>query len=181
MAHFAFIAPPLPGHLNPLLVLAGTLASRGHRATFLHMPDAARMVTRPGVGFHAIGDATHPPDALDAWTARMADLNGPIGLRAMIAETAAQTDMIAREAPDALRTLGIDAIVAGRSTASLNGARSTTQTPSGKSGSRLCAIARPSRVLPEPPMPVRVSMRVSRSMSPHSRISFSRPMKRVRW
>ena len=42
----------------------------------------------------------------------MARLNGPFGLRRMIAETAALTDMIAREAPDAFRALGIDAVVA---------------------------------------------------------------------
>ena len=112
MAHFALIAPPLPGHLNPLLALAGDLVRRGHHATFLHQPDAARMVSRPGIGFHAIGASTHPPGSLDAFIARMAELNGPFGLRAMIAETAAQTDMIAREAPGAMRALGIDAVVA---------------------------------------------------------------------
>ncbi len=112
MAHFAFIAPPLPGHLNPLLSLAGTLVGRGHRATFLHMPDVARLVNRSGVGFHPIGADTHPIGTLDASVARMASLNGPFGLRAMIAETAGQTDMIARAAPDAMRALGIDAVVA---------------------------------------------------------------------
>ncbi len=112
MAHFAFIAPPLPGHLNPLLSLAGVLVARGHRATFLHMSDVARLVARPGIGFHAIGADTHPPGTLDASIARMASLNGPFGLRAMIAETAAQTDMIARQASDAMHALGIDAVVA---------------------------------------------------------------------
>jgi len=112
VAHFAVIAPPLPGHLNPLLALAGELVRRGHRAAFLHQPDAARMVARPGIGFQAIGADTHPPGSLDAWIARMARLNGPFGLRAMIAETAAQTDMVARQAPEAMRALGIDAVVA---------------------------------------------------------------------
>lgn len=117
MAHIAFIAPPLPGHVNPLLALAGALVARGHRATFVQQPDAAALITRPNfdahaIGFHAIGHASHPPGSLAAWTRGMARLNGPIGLRAMIAETAAQTDMIAREAPDALRALGVDAVVA---------------------------------------------------------------------
>lgn len=112
MAHFAFIAPPLPGHLNPLLSLASTLVARGHRATFLHQPDVARLVAKPGIDFHPIGASTHPPKSLDAWIARMAALDGPFGLRAMIADTAAQTDMVAREAPDAMRALGIDAVIA---------------------------------------------------------------------
>lgn len=112
MAHFAFIAPPLPGHINPLLSLAAVMVGRGHRATFIQQPDAARMVTRAGVGFHTIGHSSHPPGTLDASIARMARLDGPFGLRAMIAETAGQTDMIAREAPDAMRALGINAVVA---------------------------------------------------------------------
>lgn len=70
------------------------------------------MVVCPGVDFQAIGADTHPPGALDAWIARMARLNGPWGLSRMIAEIAAQTDMIARQAPDAMRVLGIDAVVA---------------------------------------------------------------------
>lgn len=70
------------------------------------------MVALPGIGFHAIGKGTYPPGSLDAWVARMSRLNGPWGLRRMIAETAAQTGMIAREAPDAMRALGIDAVVA---------------------------------------------------------------------
>ncbi|HZF44400.1 MAG TPA: glycosyltransferase [Sphingomonadaceae bacterium] len=85
---------------------------RGHRATFLHQPDAARMVAGAGIGFHAIGADTYPPGSLDAWIGRMARLNGPVGLRGLIAETAAQTDMIAREAPGAMRALGVDAVVA---------------------------------------------------------------------
>ena len=70
------------------------------------------MVARLGIGFHAIGGATHPPGSLDMSIARMARLNGPWGLRRMIAQTAAQTDMIAREAPNAMRALGIDVVVA---------------------------------------------------------------------
>jgi UDP:flavonoid glycosyltransferase YjiC (YdhE family) len=70
------------------------------------------MVAGAGIGFHAIGADTHPAGSLDAWIGRMARLNGPVGLRGLIAETAAQTDMIARQAPDALRALGVDAVVA---------------------------------------------------------------------
>lgn len=98
--------------MNPLLALAGELVRRGHRATFVHQPDAAGMVVRPRIGFHAIGGVTHPPGSLNAWIGGMARLNGPFGLFRMIAQTAAQTDMIAREAPDAMRALGIDAVVA---------------------------------------------------------------------
>lgn len=112
MAHYAVIAPPLPGHLNPLLALGEELARRGHRITFLHLPDAARMVQGEGIGFQAIGASTHPPGWLDAWTARMARLNGLFGLQRMIADVASLTDMVCREAPEAMRRLRIDAVIA---------------------------------------------------------------------
>ena len=111
MAHFAFIAPPLPGHYNPLLALARVLIARGHRATFVHQPDAARLIGDAEVGFHAIGAESHPPGSLDRWTRPMSKLNGFVGLPAMIRETAAQTDMICRDAPGAMSALGIDAIL----------------------------------------------------------------------
>ncbi len=36
MAHFALLAPPYTGHINPMLAIAATLCGRGHRATLLH-------------------------------------------------------------------------------------------------------------------------------------------------
>lgn len=36
MAHFALIAPPYAGHINPMLAIAAALAGRGHLATLLH-------------------------------------------------------------------------------------------------------------------------------------------------
>ena len=112
MAHFALIAPPLPGHFNPLLALGQELAGRGHQISFVHLPDAARMVRGAGMSFEAIGASTHPPGWLDGWIARMARLTGPLGLRRMIADVAGLTDMICREGPEALRRLRVDAVIA---------------------------------------------------------------------
>jgi MGT family glycosyltransferase len=112
VAYFAFIASPLPGHYNPLLVLAAELRARGHRTTFVHMGDAARLVEGSGSGFAAIGRAAYPPGSLDRWNAAMARLGGPLSLVRMIRGVAAMTDMIASEAPATLRALGVDAIVA---------------------------------------------------------------------
>ena len=112
MAHFALIAPPLPGHFNPLLALAQALVARGHRATFVHQADAARMVRGEGIGFEAIGTSSHRAGSLDAWIGRMARLNGPLGLGRMIRDVAALTDMVCREAPAKLREFGADAVIA---------------------------------------------------------------------
>jgi zeaxanthin glucosyltransferase len=111
MAHFAFIAPPLPGHFNPLLVLADALVARGHRATFVNQCDAEALVRGHDVGFAAIGRESHPPGALERRVRSMGRLGGPFGLKAMIRDVAAGTAMFAREAPAVLERIGADILV----------------------------------------------------------------------
>lgn len=65
--------------------------------------------------------------------------------------------------------------------ASTSGPKSMNHTPSGKVGSMISASRSPSRVFPEPPIPVSVNSRVSPRSRAHSASSRSRPMKRVRW
>ncbi len=118
MRHFAFIAPPLAGHFNPLLVLARELVKRGHRATFVNQADAASLLRdHQDVGFAPIGASSHPPGSLEARIQRMGRLSGPLGLRGMIKDVALFTDMICREAPRALREIGADAVIADQTEA----------------------------------------------------------------
>ena len=95
--HFAIICPPLTGHVKPLAALARELESRGHRATFVHHADAAPFVARHG--------------------GTLAPVSAPApgrheGVRGTIREMARQTDMLCRHAPDVLREIGADAILA---------------------------------------------------------------------
>ena len=114
LAHFAVIAPPLPGHLLPLLALARELAARGHRLTFVHQADVGRSIPSDHgrIGFHAVGESSHPPGSLDVVTARMARLGSLAGVRSMIGDVAAATDMLASELPQALPALGVQAVIA---------------------------------------------------------------------
>jgi zeaxanthin glucosyltransferase len=109
LAHFAFIAPPFLGHLNPMLALADELVGRGHRATFLHQADVKTLVR----GHHLVplGASTHPVGHLAGVLRRMARVNGFLGLGGIIRDVAAATDMLARELPGSCRALGIDMIV----------------------------------------------------------------------
>ena len=111
MAHLGFIAPPLPGHLNPMAALARALVARGHRATFVHQADVERLVSGDGIGFRAVGRESHPPGHLSREVDRLTRLDGVRGLRPMIRDTARATDMLCREVPAALRELGVDAVV----------------------------------------------------------------------
>lgn len=117
MAHFAFVAPPLAGHFNPLLAVASELKRRGHQASFVHQIDASRHLRGADVPLVAVGAASHPAGDLDATIARMARLNGFIGLRPMLRDVARTTDMLCRELPAVLRELRVDAIVADQTEA----------------------------------------------------------------
>jgi zeaxanthin glucosyltransferase len=108
MAHFAFVAPPLRGHYRPLSNLAAELIARGHRATFLHHPDAAALVEAEGASFEPLGRDS-PPVA--GWTGPMARISGPIGLGGTLGGMTRFTDMFCREAPAALRRIGADALI----------------------------------------------------------------------
>jgi len=107
--HFAVLAPPTPGHLNPLQVLGAELAALGHRVTVVHLADAARLVTAPEVGFAPIA-ASSP--SLDLFLARLADPTGLIGLPRMIAAAAGMTRALLDGAPAVLRSIGADAVIA---------------------------------------------------------------------
>jgi zeaxanthin glucosyltransferase len=112
MTHFAVVAPALYSHFNTLMVLARELVTRGHRVTFIHRPDAADYVKDARVGFHAIGAATHPAGSLPAMLARVANPGSPLGLRRVILDMAASTEMLCRELPAALKALQVDCVLA---------------------------------------------------------------------
>ncbi|MET1116792.1 MAG: glycosyltransferase, partial [Comamonas sp.] len=110
--HFAFIAPPFTSHVRALEALAAVLLDRGHRVSWIHQIDVAAVLREPRIGFQAVGAASHPAGQLEAMVARAAHPGGPLGLRRVIGDVAASTDMLCREAPAWLEKRGVDAIVA---------------------------------------------------------------------
>ncbi len=108
MTHFAFIAPPLRGHYKPLSHLAAELIARGHRASFIHHPDAEHLVEAEGARFEPIGAAAAP---VANWTRPMAKIRGLIGLGGMMQGMVRFTDMFCREAPAVLKRIGAEALI----------------------------------------------------------------------
>lgn len=108
MAHFAFVAPPLRGHYRPLSNLAAELIARGHRATFLHHPDAAPLVEAEGAAFEPIGRDSPP---VERWAGPMARIRGLIGLGGVMDGMVRFTGMFCTEGPEALRRIGADALI----------------------------------------------------------------------
>lgn len=108
--HFGVVAPAFPSHFSALAALAGELLRRGHRVTFLHRPDAAAYLG-PGIAFHALGAQRFPPGSLEAALRRAANPGSPLGLRKVILDMAAATDMLCHELPAAIEALRIDALL----------------------------------------------------------------------
>ncbi|AVP58386.1 glycosyltransferase [Pulveribacter suum] len=112
MVHFAVLAPAFTSHVRALEALAGELIARGHRVSWVHQGDVARLLRNPGIEFHAVGSSTHPPGSLAGMVARAARPGGLRGLQRVIGDMAATTDMLCREAPVLLARLGVQAVLA---------------------------------------------------------------------
>lgn len=106
--HFAVVGPPLRGHYRPLSSLAIELMARGHRVTFIHHGDAARLVEADGAAFEPIG-AGSPP--LAGWTGPMARIKGLVGLGGVMDGMVRFTDMLCSEAPAVLERIGAQAVI----------------------------------------------------------------------
>ncbi|KKC26037.1 glycosyltransferase [Sphingomonas sp. SRS2] len=104
MAHFAIIAPPLAGHINPMLALARVLVERGHRVTFLQQSHGAALVRAAAMDVTLIGggrdQGTHPTTG-----------RGPVDTARTIRSVAKRAQTICTEAPDILRAIGADAAI----------------------------------------------------------------------
>ena len=112
MAHFTIIAPPFTSHVRALEALAGGLLEKGHRISWVHQADVQPLLGDRRIEFRAVGALSHPPGSLARTMARAASPGGPLGLRRVIADVAASTDMLCREAPALLRALGADVVIA---------------------------------------------------------------------
>ena len=109
--HFGIISPPVSGHIHPFGALGRELMARGHRVSFLHMPDLANRVQLEGLDFVSIGESDHPLGSLPESLNQLAQLQGLAALRFTIDAIGKTTEMICRDAPAAIRRAGIDALL----------------------------------------------------------------------
>jgi len=110
MKHLAIITSPLPGHLNPVQILAKALIDRGWQVSIVHLGAARRYITEPAIRFHPLPRGTEA--TLDEYLETLKDPNGPARLRRMIGATAEMSDRLLAEAPAVLERIGATAILA---------------------------------------------------------------------
>ncbi|WP_314176661.1 glycosyltransferase [Streptomyces winkii] len=106
MTRFLFVVPPLVGHTNPLLGVAGELARRGHRVAWAGYADQIRSLAGPGAEVYG----TRMPDAT---LHRPPKLIGPAAFRFLWEEFFAPlAGLMAPGVDSAVREYGPDMVVA---------------------------------------------------------------------
>ena len=111
MKHFGIISPPVSGHIHPFASLGRELMNRGHRVTYLQMADLEEKIRSEEIDFEPIGLSDHPRGSLPQSLARLSRLKGLAALRFTIDAVARTSVMVCRDAPDAIRRAGIDALL----------------------------------------------------------------------
>ena len=111
MKHYGIICPPVRGHLNPFLALARELQRRGHRVTVFQLPDLASTVGAEQVDYIPIGASDHPVGSLQQSLAELGRFSGLAALRFTVRAVAKTTEMICRDAPQAVHDARVDMLL----------------------------------------------------------------------
>src|SRR5258705_4892208 len=105
MAHLGFFCFCGTGHLNPALALGRSLSARGHTVTVFHYPLARAATRAAGLKFWPLGENTFP-----AHEGRRDRLQGR-KWRITVEVLHSYAQMMLREAPNALKEIGLDALI----------------------------------------------------------------------
>ena len=111
MAHFGLLCPPIAGHLNPMCSLGVELRRRGHRVTFLAVPDAKARVETVGLGFRLVGQDEFPLGAIERITQELGQLSGRAAHRFSTQQLKRGEEMWFRDLPDAVREEQVDLLL----------------------------------------------------------------------
>jgi len=116
MTHFGIICPAMAGHLNPMTTLGYELKRRGHRVTVVGIEDARPKVLAAGLGFKTIGQSDFPSEATKDLFTQLGNLSGAEGLKYTIDWIANTAKMYLRDTPEAVESLGIEALLVDQAT-----------------------------------------------------------------
>ena len=109
--HVGLICPELSGHLNPMTTLGRELARRGHSVTVIAREDARAKAQAAGLGFAGIGGREFPLGAMKAQSAELGRMSSTKAMRFTVEMLRRGAAVTLRDAPDAIREGGIDALI----------------------------------------------------------------------
>lgn len=111
MTHFGLLCLSASGHLNPMTALGYELKQRGHRVTLGGTLDAQPKVLAAGLEFRAIGEVEFPFGSIADNFAKLGQLSGLAAFRYTISLLKQITTMLLQEAPSALQSVGVEALI----------------------------------------------------------------------
>ena len=111
MTRFGLFCPPAVGHLNPMCALALELQRRGHIVILFGVPDALAKVSSLNLTTLEIGTFDYPKGSIDSAYKTLGKLTGKAGLKFSINFFRRETQMLFREAPQAIRKAKIDVLI----------------------------------------------------------------------
>ncbi len=111
MHHFGILCPPLASHIGTAISLAKELTGRGEQVTVINIADAGGWVREASLSFHAVGAREHPLGSLARFSLESSRRNGLSQLMYGLRTALSETRMLLDEAPDALKRLGVTALL----------------------------------------------------------------------
>jgi len=109
--HIGLICPEISGHLNPMTTLGRELLRRGYRVSLVGIPDGQAKAEAAGLEFVPIGGADAPLGSRAQFTSELGKLHGRAALRFTIDRFRESGRLQLRDAPDAIRSAGIDGLL----------------------------------------------------------------------
>src|SRR5262245_47905694 len=100
-----------PGHYYPLTALGRRLQSRGHDVVYFQVADLESPIRAAGLQFRQIGEHDFPLGSLRERDEECGKLEGLAALRCGIRGMVMKSQMVLRDAPDAIRDEGVDALI----------------------------------------------------------------------
>lgn len=80
----AFVSVPVPGHLNPMSVLARKLQSRNHEIVFMCLPDTEPLVRAAGLPFLPCCENEFPIGSVNEYVRGIGTCEGEAALQLSI-------------------------------------------------------------------------------------------------
>ncbi|CAB1275991.1 glycosyltransferase [Candidatus Nitrosacidococcus tergens] len=129
MTHFGIVCPAATGHLNTFLPIGQKLKERGHKVTVINFLDAQARVVAANLDFSPIGTHDFPLGSMDDPLAEMGKTDGLTALRHAIALFGRKAAAIMEDAPQIIKTTGIDVLLIDQTSRGADGVAEYLQIP----------------------------------------------------
>ncbi len=116
MTHFGILCPASTGHLNTMIPLGRELLHRGHQITVFNFLDAQEKTLSSGLQFQPLGEKEFPLGSTAEHLTQLGKLSGLPAFKYTIKLFSQAAAALVREAPDAIKKAGVDALLIDQAT-----------------------------------------------------------------